>query len=872
MRFVFLILFLGFFLNIQATHNRAGEITYEHIEGLRYRFTVLTYTYTPSLANAQRDQLEVMWGDGTVSYVERILRQEMEDDYDRNVYIGEHTFPEPGIYEIIMSDPNRNAGVENIPNSVNVIFTLKTTMMISSGLGPNSTPVLTNPPVDWAAVGKVFIHNPAAYDPDGDSLSYKLTPCLGDYGNAVSGYQYPEASNSLHVNPYNGDLIWNTPVEPGVFNIAMLIEEWRKGVKIGQIVRDMQIEVKETDNKVPFIGPLLDFCVEAGTLIEFPVTASDPDGGVVTLSAYGGPFLLDNSPAVFDTISGTGTVTDNFRWQTVCNHVRKNPYQVVFKVKDDGTCPTCPSSSLISLVDQKNVNITVVGPAPENLVLEPSSTSISLSWNQSSCSKAVGYYIYRKTSFFGFVPDSCETGVPSYTGYEFIDKVDSLSNTDYLDNNKGLGLPQGYDYCYMVTAFYPDGAESYASEEVCTKLIRGIPTITHVDVLETSSNLGKIFVQWAKPIEFDSLATGPYCYVLFRSEGFWGEDLQFVDTLYNWDSDTSFIDSMLNTENKPYSYKVEFWNINPDSTFLIGAPHIASSVFITFSPDDNNLTININKNVPWINDNYVIYKQNSLSFSFDSIGITPTLFYTDSGLINGNEYCYKVKSIGGYAIDGIIHPIINHSQESCGTPKDTVPSCPPVLQVNSICDSLRNELVWSNPNNFCSDDVIGYKIYYKSLLNGSFEYLASTNNANDTVFFHYPELSMAGCYVVTAIDSFNNESLFSNWVCTDECTYYVLPNVFTPNGDGINDLYQPGPYRFVEKVDMKIFNRWGILVYETDNPDINWDGRYMENGKMCTTGVYFYICDVYEYRLTGIEPRNLTGFIHVFAEDKPSNE
>lgn len=872
MKWILFILFFGFFLNIQATHNRAGEITYEHLEGLKYRFTVLTYTYSPSLANAQRDQLEVLWGDGSMSYVERIIREEIEDDYDRNVYIGEHTFPGPGIYEITMSDPNRNAGVENIPNSVNVVFTLKTTMMINSGLGPNSTPVLTNPPVDWAAVGKVFIHNPAAYDPDGDSLSYKLTACLGDYGNPVSGYSYPEASSSLHVNPHTGDLIWNTPVEPGIFNIAMLIEEWRNGIKIGQIFRDMQIEVKETDNRLPYIGHLHDICVEAGTLIEFPVTASDPDNGVITLSAYGGPFLLSQSPADFDTVNGTGTITRNFTWQTVCNHVRKNPYQVVFKVKDDGTCATCYGTGLISLVDQKSMNITIVGPAPENLAAEPTNSTVLLTWNTSSCNKAIGYNIYRKNAYYGFNPDSCETGVPEYTGYEYIGKTDSLFNISYLDNNNGLGLAQGYEYCYMITAFYPDGAESYASEEICTELIRGIPSITHVDVLETSDNLGKIRVQWSKPTEFDPLATGPYEYLIYRSEGLWGENLVLIGSLENWDSDTIYYDSLLNTTNLPYSYKVEFWNVGLDTTFLIGAPHIASSVFISFAPDDNSLTVNFNKNVPWFNNQYVVYRQNSTSLAFDSIGFTSSLYYIDSNLINGNEYCYKVKSIGGYDVEGIINPIINNSQEACGIPKDTVPSCAPVLQISPVCDSMRNELRWTNPNHYCADDVVGYNIYYKPSLDGRFEFLTSIENPNDTVFLHYPELSMAACYVVTAIDSFNNESVFSNWVCADECTYYVLPNVFTPNGDGINDLFQPGPYRFVDKVEMKIFNRWGILVFETENPDINWDGRFMENGKMCTTGVYFYICDVYEYRLIGIEPRNLTGFIHVFAEDKPSNE
>jgi hypothetical protein len=59
-----------------------------------------------------------------------------------------------------------------------------------------------------------------------------------------------------------------------------------------------------------------------------------------------------------------------------------------------------------------------------------------------------------------------------------------------------------------------------------------------------------------------------------------------------------------------------------------------------------------------------------------------------------------------------------------------------------------------------------------------------------------------------------------------------------------------------------------VLIFETTDPDINWDGKYMENNKKVVDGVYYYICDVYEYHLTGIEPRTLVGFIHIFSSDK----
>ena len=70
----------------------------------------------------------------------------------------------------------------------------------------------------------------------------------------------------------------------------------------------------------------------------------------------------------------------------------------------------------------------------------------------------------------------------------------------------------------------------------------------------------------------------------------------------------------------------------------------------------------------------------------------------------------------------------------------------------------------------------------------------------------------------------------------------------------------------VERVDMKIFNRYGQLVFETSNPDIEWEGTYRNTDTRLNSGVYYYICDVYEPRISGIEIRTLTGFIHLYKD------
>jgi gliding motility-associated-like protein len=861
MRNLLIILLLTAGINAYATHNRAGEITLIQLDDFTYQIEIATFTYT--LSAADRAELDVQWGDNTVSVAERYEKTSLPNYYYHNKYRAIHTFPGSGTYTIVVQDPNRNQGVENIPNSVNVIFSISTTITINPAIGPNNTPVLLNPPIDRAALGHIFIHNPAAYDPDGDSLSYDLTICTEENGQPIEDYELPATSDTLFVDHISGDLTWSTPVDTGIYNIAIKISEWRKGFRIGSINRDMQIEVYRTDNNPPENMRLPDFCVEAGTFIDFEIISLDPDSDFIFQTARGGPFEQVVNPASFTEISSErGRFVSRFTWLTDCEHVQNQPYSIIIKAEDQFTD--------LNLVDIDNFTIKVISPAPENLQTSPTSNSIHLSWNTCQCTQTIGYKIFRKENPSGFVPDSCENGVPPYTGYVEIGNTTSYTDTTFEDKGTGAGLTPGNEYCYMVVGVYADGTLSYASEEVCDVLIPGTPALINTSVTEVGP-AGTVFLAWARPSELDSL-TGPFEYIIYRSDDLTGNNLQQIYSFITSDlNDTTYIDTPLNTENFPYSYLVELYHDQPGKRFRIGKQEVASTIYLDLVPDDNRLALNIIKNVPWINDQYVIYRQNQGTLNFDSIGISTEEFYIDSGLVNGKTYCYQVRSIGRRPVSGKEYRNENFSHVGCGIPIDRTPPCPPVLIVNSWCDSLYNELIWTNPNNYCADDVVKYRIYYSPTLDNPPGLIDSTLSATDTVYFHFPPSSLAGCYRVAAVDSFNNQSNFSELVCVDNCIDYELPNVFTPNGDGINDYWKPAPYSFVERIDMKVYNRWGALVFQTEDPDINWDGRFKNTNRLVTPGVYYYIADVYENRLTGLEVRNLVGFVYVITEKGAEN-
>jgi len=134
------------------------------------------------------------------------------------------------------------------------------------------------------------------------------------------------------------------------------------------------------------------------------------------------------------------------------------------------------------------------------------------------------------------------------------------------------------------------------------------------------------------------------------------------------------------------------------------------------------------------------------------------------------------------------------------------------------------------------------------------------------------EGTIAGCFSVTASDSLlpgpggvlrQNESVFSNVVCVDNCPFYFLPNIFTPNDDNKNDKFRPFPWKFIKDIDLRVHNRWGIEVFSTQDTDINWDGRHFESGEVLPDGVYFYTVTVYTIRLSGIVPEIFSGEISI---------
>lgn len=122
-------------------------------------------------------------------------------------------------------------------------------------------------------------------------------------------------------------------------------------------------------------------------------------------------------------------------------------------------------------------------------------------------------------------------------------------------------------------------------------------------------------------------------------------------------------------------------------------------------------------------------------------------------------------------------------------------------------------------------------------------------NVNDSLgYLHFIDESVN--YTFEETGDYKARVLVRNGNCTYTETldiktlesFIEVPNVFTPNDDGINDEFRVA-FKSIREFDIWIYNRWGRLVYHSSDPGKGWDGRI--NGKPASVGTYYYIINAY---------------------------
>jgi hypothetical protein len=504
----------AFLLTANATHNRSGEITYKRIAPFTkivngvtvpdytYSITVIKYTDDgPGIADRCVDT--VYFGDGgkgiavrvngpntcscgTVPACGEIIVSQPGYIVKKNIYAITHTFAGAGSYIIKSSDPSRNPTIANIPNSVNIPFYIESLLIINTAMVNNSSPVLTKPPVDIAMVGQCFYHNPCAFDEEGDSLSYEITACRGQGGQAVVGYSFPNPSYGIDHS--NGLISWCMPASQGEFQLALIVKEWRKTSctgqyqMIGYVLRDFQVMVGGGTPSSNAVDNLSDVCIAAGKTVSKAILCNSQPSQTLTGALYGPTVMGSNPTATLTPASGSGMYTSMFTWPTNCSQVRLQPYQADISF----------TANITESPIYRSFNIYVVPPAPVIKSIQVDTSKVTIKWKslKNCLPNLTRYEVYRKPGVNTWQHGACETGVPANSGFVYQSAV-SANDSVHVDTDLWT-MPNGSTVNYIVIAISDDCLESFADSVISLSAIVGLDenalTANDVDIFPNPFN------------------------------------------------------------------------------------------------------------------------------------------------------------------------------------------------------------------------------------------------------------------------------------------------------------------------------------------------------------------------------------------------
>lgn len=764
---IFILLIIGF--SAKASHIVGGDFTYRWINGNKFELTLKLYrdcntpvAFDPDIVigvfdkvtNLRADTLQmslVSSGNVTLSGPAASCTIPPEICVEEGIYIDTLNLSNNSNgYYLVWERCCRNASVINMdnPNLTGIAFYLE---MPNPALH-NSSPAFNFDPLPFMCEGQPLNYSFAATDIDGDQLVYELvnplagnigyptaspqpvlpTPLPGPYASVLytPGFSLSNvcgsSTNPLAVNPTTGNVSVTVDYS-GLYSMAVAIHEFRNGVEIGLVRREIEFSVIICPNSPVVLN------------VSIPVNSSSPTVTVVnnsTITAYETDsihFLMtadDGVDSIYMTVSGDvfggGSISppyatanlasgltvafSNFIWKTVCGQARATPYKVVYKAVDNG-CPL-PATSV------DTINITLY-PAPVidsiNLICIGLRDNLSteIFWVTASTINArffkqLEIYRSKNGSPFALIGTVTDPAAGSFT---------DLTASDYLSN----------DYCYYIKGINSCSVAGLPSDTLCTisQFNEKINYIRQVSVKDA----GKVELVWRH------FPDGPYStFYIYRKENIAGSNFSLRKTLEQPSYD-SWIDEEVTTTEKSYSYY----------------------------------------------------------------------------LVN-QDYC------------GNISPQSNEAS---------------TILLKGTSGHFENSLNWSSYSNW-NGGVKQYEIYRKPIENSIFSKIKSQPDGD--IIFTDNDLDLSSgqfIYYIKAIEdtgSLDGESL-SNEITLNQFPLGFLPAGFTPNEDNINDVWGLSS-SFIKDFKLSVYDRWGNLVFYSDNKNLFWDGTY--KSKKLAIGTYVY--------------------------------
>ncbi|REK06924.1 MAG: hypothetical protein DWQ44_06860 [Bacteroidetes bacterium] len=379
-----------------ATHAAGSDLTYTWISGNTFRVTVSFYRDCAGVAAPNSITLNARSAscNRNQNYtLTRVAGTGQEITFPCNTAAtkctnGSSAFPgyQQYLYQANITLPQqcadwvlsyfvccRNCAITTLNNPCNANMYVEATLN-NVAAPSNSSPQFTNVPVAFICLNQSFTYNHGVYDPNGDSLVYTLinpktyNTSNGTVGNVTFNPGYSatnpvSSSPAMTLNSVTGDVVMFPTNNNEIGVAAILIREYRNGVLIGSVTRDMQFITKFCNpNFLPSasgINGTSNFSAVAcpGVPLTFTINSADPNPADTITMTWNNVI-----PGATFTQAGVQFPVGTFSWTPSAADARSQPYTFIVTVRDNA-CPTNGTQTYSYSIKVPTITNTVSSPA-----------------------------------------------------------------------------------------------------------------------------------------------------------------------------------------------------------------------------------------------------------------------------------------------------------------------------------------------------------------------------------------------------------------------------------------------------------------------------------------------------------------------------
>lgn len=441
-------------------------------------------------------------------------------------------------------------------------------------------------------------------------------------------------------------------------------------------------------------------------------------------------------------------------------------------------------------------------PIVINFVTVISSNKVDINFEAFSGQGFSSYIIYKKDLLGNY--QEIATIDSNTVGYDLL----------YSDSNVNTNQ---YSYCYKVVV-----------KTTCDKFSNLNSTIENCTIKLTAiGDANSVALAWNAYIGWDSVKE----YAVFRSKIDDSSSFPRGPIAIVLPPQLNYIDTTTICAGKYYYFIIGVFNFQSISNYASAIPiHV------------NRVPANALDRASVVNDKNILVRWDA----------APANAHAGAYVLDRSTDGVKYTFVSSFPVDSFtyldtnvnvgLRPYYYHTRiiDSCGdTGKISNAGKTILLNVDTSGIDLLPQLNWTKYI-YWPEGVQYYTIFRKGA-NGNFTPIDSTSSGNDSTYIdNKTDLNSLPyyCYHVVAHRNTSTDTSMSNDACLHgERSYIYVPNAFTPNNDGINDRFgAKGMY--ITEFNMKTYNRWGELVFQSNSVEDTWDGTF--HGRACPVDSYIW--------------------------------